>query len=119
VNLKPQSYPPYTNRKEEKPEPKSTYKDTVSKDKEDVNAEIAHLHGPPKSTHALYLDGPEMRTTRILLAAGWPSKNLHIPNPNESDHAAIQRGNTVGVNLYKQTSKSNILSLSIRNYESE
>jgi hypothetical protein len=70
-----------------------------------VNVRLAELHGRPseKHGHALYLDGPEMRTTAALLQKGWPPERLHVPNCCEHDFKAMQAKAT-GVNLYHCTS---------------
>jgi hypothetical protein len=77
------------------------YADKFVYEKEDVNMRLPELHGPPteKHGHAMYLDGPEMRTTTALLEQGWPPERLHVPNNCASDYAAMQAKET-GVKLY-------------------
>jgi hypothetical protein len=81
------------------------YRDTVEPVKEKVNLRLAELHGDYSSDmhgHALYLDGPEMRTTRALLQKGWPPERLHVPNSCKSDFLAMQAKAT-DINLYRCT----------------
>jgi hypothetical protein len=65
----------------------AVYRDTFVQQKADVNDRLADLHGCPGALHghALYLDGPEMRTTAALLGKGWPAERLHVPNNCASD----------------------------------
>ena len=70
---------------------------------------VAALHGPPRlRTQALYLDGPELRTTRTLLKWGWRAGDLHVPNFSPTDFLAIQenaaREFDGHLNVYHQTS---------------
>ena len=74
---------------------------------------VAALHGPPGQqfelqTQALYLDGPELRTTRTLLNWGWRPGDLHVPNFSPTDFLAIQetaaREFDGHLNVYHQTS---------------
>ena len=86
----------------------SGYRDTYVKEKEEVNLRLAELHGHPSENqgHALYLDGPEMRTTTALLQKGWPPERLHVPNCCKPDLFAAMQNNASakGVNLYPCTS---------------
>ena len=71
------------------------WKDKHCNEKERINQRIAALHGAyiaaSMDTHAMYLDGTELRTTMALLAKDWPPSKLHIPNFCEHDYRAIQR----------------------------
>eukprot|EP01065_Artemidia_motanka_P010767 TRINITY_DN15767_c0_g1_i2.p1 TRINITY_DN15767_c0_g1~~TRINITY_DN15767_c0_g1_i2.p1 ORF type:complete len:335 (+),score=89.43 TRINITY_DN15767_c0_g1_i2:60-1007(+) len=83
--------------------------------KEGMNAVVARAHGPYGRygvTHAVYLDGCKMRTTRALLAAesglDWPPAVLHIPNSDSKkggDYWKIAAQlRQVPVRLYQLTS---------------
>jgi hypothetical protein len=85
----------------------SGHRDTLAKEKEEVNVRLADLRGCPSENqkHALHLGGSEMRTTTALLQLqkGWPPERLHVPNCCKSDFVAMQAKAT-GINLCPCTS---------------
>ena len=72
--------------------------------KELANLSLVRHHGPHDThSHAIYLDGVALRTTRVLLDHGWPATKLHVPNFVEHD-VELMRGQGFGINLYPMMS---------------
>ena len=69
----------------------SAFTDTYEAFRDRANDALIWCHGPHDGfSHALYLDGRALRTSRKLIEAGWPPSHLHVPNSSKQDFAAIQ-----------------------------